>query len=90
MVSCDVLIPEPPEGQSLEPGKVAAEVTTADGNSLELPFDPGCVSGNGFEYDSLEAPTAIHLCDAACSELRRSGASVNVLFGCLFEPPELK
>lgn len=90
VASCDVPIPEAPDGRRLEAGWVAAELLTAEGEPTPLAYDPDCTGDLGFRYDSLAQPENIRLCQSACAEVRKDDTSLNVLFGCSVIVPELR
>lgn len=85
--SCDLVIPDPPAGQVLEIGKVAAELEDASGAQRQLAWSQDCSDPQGFQYDSPENPTRLTLCDSACADVQASDTDPNIVFGCLFEPP---
>jgi hypothetical protein len=87
-LSCEVAIPEAPEGQTLEPGKVNVTYSPGDG-SKEVTFT--MVKGKGdcsaspksWYYDDPASPTKVILCEAACSEVQGlKTATLHVGFGC--------
>jgi hypothetical protein len=82
-VSCDVGIPAPPNGQTLDPTKVNVSVTTGTKAST-LTYDSSCANGDGWHYDNPTAPTKIQLCPTTCTSINddTSGAKIDVLFGC--------
>ncbi len=82
-VSCEMAIPEPPEGQTLDPQKVNVEYT-ADGETRRLLMNEGCADGAlGWHYDDLQNPTKITLCPDTCDEVKaQPDAALNVVFGC--------
>ena len=87
---CDFLIPDPPDGQRLEPGKVNVRFSTVAGEERtvgavgdQASCDP---SLGGWFYDDPAAPSSIALCPAACTSINDVGVTeVEVLFGCATE-----
>ena len=90
VASCEVIIPEPPEGKRLEPNAVFAKIHLPNSASIEVPYEADCLTGAGFRYDDEDAPERILLCPQACGELRQSGASVEVVFGCAATRPTVR
>ena len=87
---CEFMIPDPPDGERLEPGKVNVRFATVDGDQRTV----GAVSDQascdrdlgGWFYDDPTAPTSIGLCPAACTSINKVGVTeVEVLFGCATE-----
>jgi hypothetical protein len=77
-IACTYDIPEPPMGQSIDPGLVNLIVTTSSGASqLVLPDSMGdCVEGWQLMGNQVV------LCDGTCSRVQQDGASLQLLFGC--------
>lgn len=86
---CDVPVPAPPAGQSLDPFKVSTEIQDAAGNTTPVPYEDDCATGAGWHYDNLDDPTQISLCPQACQTLKEPGErTLKVVFGCT-ENPEI-
>lgn len=93
-VACELTIPKPPAGETLDPKKVNVTYTpgTPPGGKPEdilrddsKPCDAGA---NGWQYNADK--TKILLCGDACTKIKADlGAKVNVQFGCetKFKPP---
>ncbi len=82
-VTCEMPMPAPPAGQTLDPTKVNIEYTTG-GDTVRLLMNADC-SGDelGWRYDDPSAPTRVELCSATCTEVKsRPDAKINVIFGC--------
>ncbi len=87
-VSCDLVIPAPPDGQVLDPQRINVEIvgamsTTRLGNVRGA---DACGATGGWYYDNAAAPTRVILCPSSCEaaqeEVHRGSAEVRVLFGC--------
>lgn len=93
-LSCDYAIPTPPQGETLDPGKVNVNYTPSGQMAMPIlhvatPADCG-VQG-GWYYDDPNAPTKILMCPTTCDTLKGdSTGKVDVLFGCetVIKPPE--
>ena len=77
-ISCTYDIPEPPDGETIDPNLVNLIVTTSSGASqLVLPDANGdCDEGWRLSGDQVV------LCDGTCSRVQSDGASLQLLFGC--------
>jgi hypothetical protein len=81
-ISCEMTIPEPPEGQTLDPLKINVEYS-AGGETKRLLMNEDCADGSGWHYDDLSNPTKITLCSDTCDEVKaQPDAALNVVFGC--------
>ena len=82
--SCEVLMPEPPPGQSFERDKTNVTLTSGAGQQTLLDYNQECAApGTGWKFDDVAAPTRIVLCDASCTPLKEDPSSkVDVEFGC--------
>lgn len=87
VTSCDVSIPAPPMGRTLEPTKVSAQIRVAGDELVEIPYEADCATGAGWRYDDLDAPSALLLCERACQTVQQSApGSFEVVFGCVENP----
>jgi hypothetical protein len=90
-ISCDYEIPDPPEGETLDPGLVNVHHTPGGStDSNPILFVPGglgdCGPQGGWYYDDPQNPTTIHMCPATCTALQGDpGSQVDVVFGCTTE-----
>lgn len=87
-LSCEIPIPQPPPGETLDPNKVNIVYKPSDG-SPEVTFtkaaDPSiCAQVPGsWYYDDPSAPTQVILCPEACATIKADAAAqLNVGFGC--------
>ncbi|WP_437735126.1 vWA domain-containing protein [Sorangium sp. So ce1335] len=83
---CELLIPDPPEGATLDKTRVAVKLAPGTSGELEIPKaddEADCGAGPGWYYDDEELPQKIILCPASCSAVQAEvRAELNVLFGC--------
>jgi hypothetical protein len=81
-VSCDVVLPEAPPGESLDVSKVNVELTV-DAEHGALLFDEACTSDIGWRYDNPEAPSSIELCPQICDLIQGAEqVKLEVILGC--------
>lgn len=79
---CDLPLPAPPAGQSLDISQVNV-VSTVSGNDALLGYDKTCASGSGWHYDDVDHPNRVVLCDGACKAVRSDqNGKLRVVFGC--------
>jgi hypothetical protein len=94
---CEIVIPDPPEGEDFDKEKVNVEFATdtgattlayagplaaAQGGLAACP-DPNSADPWYWTYDNEEAPTKIVLCDSACNATQGDATGrVNVKYGC--------
>jgi len=89
-LACDLPLPPPPAGQTLDPRRVRVTYTSG-ATALELGYDAACASADGWHYDDPVAPTTIHLCGGACATVQRDpAAQVDVEFACTIVNPVLR
>lgn len=86
-LACEVTIPEPPDGQTLDPDLVNVDYTPSDGSPTQsIPKAEGfadCGSGPGWYYDDPQNPTKILFCPGSCTTIQSDPqAEVDVIFGC--------
>ncbi|MDF2694188.1 MAG: hypothetical protein K0S65_2571, partial [Labilithrix sp.] len=78
---CEVDIPEPPVGSTLDLGRINVRVTPENGPEVVVPQDPArpCHEGaDGWQFSSDKKK--IVLCGSSCATAKRS--KINVGFGC--------
>lgn len=88
---CQWDIPDPPEGESLDPDRVNVEFTDGDGNTSDIykvddeeSCDP---TQGGWYYDDNQSPETIILCPASCDEVSSDPSGhIDILFGCATKP----
>lgn len=87
-LACDYKIPAPPNGETLETGKV--NVVYKSGSASEtISYNQSCAGGTGWKYDDPQKPTRILMCDGSCATVKTAG-SVDVLFGCTTQTGPVK
>ena len=83
---CELLIPAPPAGLTLDTGRVAVRFAPRGAGPLEIPKADDaadCGTGPGWYYDDDVLPKKIILCPASCTTVQREvHAELDVLFGC--------
>jgi hypothetical protein len=83
-VACEVTVPPPPTGETLDPAKVNVVYKDSGGGTTTIPQDTSvdCLAGaNGWQFST--DGTKILLCGDACSRAKADpGAVINVQFGC--------
>jgi hypothetical protein len=86
-VPCEFEIPEPPQGEVLNPDEVQVVYTPAVGDAEEIPrlasrdvcTDQRAKNG-GWYYDDNDAPTRVRVCPCTCS--RFGAGNVEIRLGC--------
>jgi hypothetical protein len=87
-VPCEFELPEPPMGQTLDPGKVNVKYEmggVAPGETVpQVPTGAECAAAGGWHYDDNTTPTRILLCPATCTSVQNDPeANVKVELGCM-------
>ncbi len=87
MITCDLAIPAPPMGQTLDPARVNVRYlpagVTPGRQIVRVDSAAACGTTGGWHYDDNAAPTKILLCPATCTEVQGDPmASLQVEFGC--------
>jgi hypothetical protein len=86
-LSCEWVIPLPPNGQTLNPNMVNVSFIDAQSNATLIgrvngPADCDGVE-NGWYYDNASQPTKVFVCPATCAWIQgKPGAQVDIQFGC--------
>lgn len=88
---CEYEVPEPPEGEVFDPGRVNVEYDNGVGNLLEIGYVNSAFECDfvvdGWYYDDPMDPTTIILCPQTCMDIQgHSGASVSIVLGCATVP----
>jgi hypothetical protein len=83
---CDLPIPAPPAGESLDFMKVNV-VYNANGQSQTLPYVPDCAgdsgTAQGWRYDDPRSPKRIVLCPGTCGPVQATATGqLSVELGC--------
>lgn len=77
---CELAIPKPPAGETLDFGKVNLSLD-AGGKKADLAMGADCTGGAEWRYDDPKAPKKIVLCPSAC-DAAKGGGKLAVSFGC--------
>jgi hypothetical protein len=91
--TCSWPLPQPPSGQDLVLTSVNVRYTSASGfaSNLGKVENAGecAMFTDGWYFDNPAAPTQIVACPQTCTDVEAGGANakVEVLFGCMSEPP---
>jgi len=84
-IPCELLVPDPPEGETLDPGKVNVLFTAPDASEgVTFPgvaSQEACGDKPGWYYDAPADPKKILLCPAACTSAE-GGGSLDIALGC--------
>lgn len=81
-ISCEVTIPSPPTGQTLDPTKVNVNYTPTGKAAQALGYDEKC-AGDGWHYDDKNAPKQVVLCPSTCAIAKADPtAKLALEFGC--------
>ena len=85
-LSCELALPAPPAGETIDPNKAAVIYESAAAPGLTLPrvsTSADCDAAGGWYFDDNANPTKILLCPATCSTVQNDpGAKVRVELGC--------
>lgn len=82
-IACDVNIPAPPSGQSLDSDKVNVSFTPSGKAAQLLTYDETC-AGEGWRYDDKANPKQVVLCPTTCTAAKADpAAKLSLEFGCL-------
>lgn len=90
-IGCEIIIPPPPQGETLDPDYVNVTYTPGGmGNPQKIPKADNlgdCGAGPGWYYDNPAEPTKIIFCPASCQIIQADlEAKVSVGFGCKSDP----
>ena len=85
VLDCDISLPQPKAGQTIDPTKVNVNVTN-NGTQATLPQvadAASCAAMPGWYYDNGISPTRLILCPASCDAVTVDvGATLDILLGC--------
>jgi hypothetical protein len=91
-LACQWKIPEPPMGETLDPGYVNVEFIDENVGVPETIYHVDDAADcdpmlGGWYYDDNNAPKNIILCDVSCDKVSAApqGSKINLLFGCKTE-----
>ncbi len=77
---CEIAIPKPPSGETLDYEKVNL-VLTSKGQTTDLASGKDCTGAAGWRYDDPTKPTKVVLCPTTCDSAKSEG-KLSVTFGC--------
>ncbi|MBX3203470.1 MAG: VWA domain-containing protein [Labilithrix sp.] len=81
-ISCEIDIPPPPSGETLDADKVNVNYTPTGKPTEQLAYDEACKAG-GWRYDDKANPKQVVLCPATCTVAKADpSAKVALAFGC--------
>jgi hypothetical protein len=87
-IACNISLPLPPVGETIDPFKVNVSFTPANGVAQVLTYDQSCTTG-GWRYDDAVNPKAIELCEATCGAVTADQAKeLSIILGCATEVPK--
>jgi von Willebrand factor type A domain len=83
-LGCELQMPKPPNGQTLDPKKVNLTFTPPKGAVQTLAYSQDCASSSGWQYfPNAARPTSVRLCGTACAAARASGqGAISIVLGC--------
>jgi hypothetical protein len=87
-IACNISLPLPPAGETLDPKKVNVSFTPANGAAQVLTYDQSCAAG-GWRYDDENNPSEIVLCESTCGAVTADQAKeLSIILGCATEVPK--
>jgi hypothetical protein len=79
--TCSFVVPEPPEGQTLDPDTTNLIAVWGDGTATAFLRDAEGACDTGWNFDTTGSQ--IEFCPASCDQLKAgAGATVRLSFGC--------
>jgi hypothetical protein len=87
-LACEIPLPEPPDGETLDPTRVNVIVRGAGGETTvgKVEDEGRCGTLGGWFYDDERAPSEVRLCPTSCDLARDrvggEGTGIFVRFGC--------
>lgn len=90
-IACEIPIPDPGNGDVINPAKVNVTFTPGGGSAATLgnvPTAADCgTNGSAWYYDDPQMPTKIILCPATCDSVQGDDqGKLNILLGCDTQP----
>jgi von Willebrand factor type A domain len=83
-LSCELQLPMPPAGKTLDPTTVNVLFTPSGGSAMTLTYDQNCAGTNDWHYDNPASPTEIILCQSTCATVQAdSSAKIDIVTGCV-------
>jgi hypothetical protein len=81
-LSCEYVLPQPPNGAALDVNAVNVTFTPAQAPTQTLVYSHDCANSSGWHYDDVKAPTKIIICPTSCGSFQSSSGKVDIVFGC--------
>lgn len=83
-IPCNLNIPPPPNGETLDPKKVNLGICDPAGDVVVTPYveKKSDCDGPGWYYDDPNSPETIHLCEVTCETVSLAGSSLFFSVGC--------
>jgi len=84
-IPCDLAIPAPPSGQTIDPGSINIGICGPGGLPAVTPYvkdAANCGGDPGWYYDDPNSPSMIHLCNVTCTTVQQMGSSLFFSVGC--------
>jgi hypothetical protein len=84
-VACELTIPAPPQGETLDPTKVNVKYQSGANSTtlMQVSTAGSCTAAGGWYYDDNTNPTTITLCPSTCSLVQQdASANLKIEFGC--------
>ncbi len=93
-LACEWEIPDPPEGEDLDPKKVNVEFIDEDGDDHSIGHVESSAEcddvEHGWYYDDPDEPTKIRVCPQTCDWIRdQDDAQITIKFGCETESADI-
>ena len=92
VIPCDLNIPEPSGGDSINPNQVNLGICDANLTPVITPRvdnEDACGDNGGWYYDDPNSPETIHLCEVTCDTVSVPGSTLFFSIGCdTIEIPE--
>lgn len=85
VIPCDLKIPTPPAGETIDPSKINLGICDGAGDVVVTPYvesESACNGTPGWFYDDPASPETIHLCDVTCETVSAPGSSLFFSVGC--------
>ena len=85
VIPCDMTIPDPPSGETLDPAMFNLGICDPNGEVIVTPFvadADDCGSESGWYYNDNANPETVHLCDATCEAVGAPGSTLYFSMGC--------
>jgi hypothetical protein len=89
-ISCELTMPAPPTGETLDTRQVNVTYRSLDTNTPFI-YDPTCATAKAWHFDNANTPTTVVLCPNDCTTVMEDpNANVIIEFGCEQRTPILQ